>query len=112
MSIKSLEKIQNISTIELSKIIDEPNVQIIDIRPIEAYNGWKLKNEVYIPTPQRLIDQINIRAMLCANKKAIARSDKKLKEIHSLLKNTLHRKEKILKTEQTFKHHSLHSNSD
>ena len=45
MSIKSSEKIRNISTIELLKIIDDPNVQIIDIRPIDAYNGWKLKNE-------------------------------------------------------------------
>ena len=34
-----------ISTKELSEKLDDHNVKIIDIRPIEAYNGWKLQNE-------------------------------------------------------------------
>jgi thiosulfate/3-mercaptopyruvate sulfurtransferase len=39
------QQIREISTQELSKKIDDSKVKIIDIRPVEAYNGWKLKNE-------------------------------------------------------------------
>ena len=34
-----------ISTSELFKILDSSQLQIIDIRPVEAYNGWQLKGE-------------------------------------------------------------------
>lgn len=30
-----------ITTVELSKLIDKPNVHIVDARPTYAYNGWK-----------------------------------------------------------------------
>jgi len=30
---------------ELVQLIDNPDVQIIDVRPVEAYNGWKLRTE-------------------------------------------------------------------
>jgi thiosulfate/3-mercaptopyruvate sulfurtransferase len=36
---------QNISTAELQELIKNPLTSIIDVRPVEAYNGWKLKNE-------------------------------------------------------------------
>ena len=35
----------NISTADLQQLLDDPQTVIIDIRPIEAYNGWRLKNE-------------------------------------------------------------------
>jgi len=35
-----------ISTIEILKLIEDENVKIIDARPIDAYNGWKLENEI------------------------------------------------------------------
>lgn len=35
----------SISTEELFTKIDDDNVKIIDIRPVEAYNGWKLQGE-------------------------------------------------------------------
>jgi thiosulfate/3-mercaptopyruvate sulfurtransferase len=35
----------SISTEEMLVYIDNPEYIIIDVRPIEAYNGWKLKNE-------------------------------------------------------------------
>ena len=34
-----------ISTEELFERLDDPNHKIIDVRPIEAYNGWKLQDE-------------------------------------------------------------------
>lgn len=34
-----------ITTQELYSLIDDKNVKIIDIRPINSYNGWKLSNE-------------------------------------------------------------------
>lgn len=34
-----------ISTMELYERLDSPDVQIIDVRPIDAYNGWKLRSE-------------------------------------------------------------------
>ena len=36
---------ESISTDELSKILTKANIQIIDIRPVESYNGWKSRNE-------------------------------------------------------------------
>jgi len=36
---------QNISTAELLKQVNDPQTSIIDVRPVEAYNGWKIKNE-------------------------------------------------------------------
>ena len=38
--------ITEILTDELAKLIDDKEIKIIDIRPVDAYNGWKLKNEV------------------------------------------------------------------
>jgi 3-mercaptopyruvate sulfurtransferase SseA len=35
----------NISTAELQKQLNDPHTTIIDVRPVEAYNGWKLNNE-------------------------------------------------------------------
>jgi len=34
-----------ISTAELQKQLSDPQTTIIDVRPIEAYNGWKINNE-------------------------------------------------------------------
>ena len=34
-----------ISTAELQKKLSDPYTTIIDIRPVEAYNGWKVNNE-------------------------------------------------------------------
>ncbi len=39
------QDLEVIETLELSQLINNPDVQIIDIRPIEAYNGWKLNGE-------------------------------------------------------------------
>jgi thiosulfate/3-mercaptopyruvate sulfurtransferase len=36
---------KEISGIELLGMIGEPEVRIIDVRPVDAYNGWKLQNE-------------------------------------------------------------------
>ncbi len=36
---------KKITTKELLKKLDAPQVHIIDIRPVDAYNGWCLKNE-------------------------------------------------------------------
>ncbi len=41
-----LQKISSISTEELQNKLENPDFQLIDVRPIEAYNGWKLKNEI------------------------------------------------------------------
>ena len=35
-----------ISTTELKSLPGKDNVKIIDARPIDAYNGWKLQNEI------------------------------------------------------------------
>ncbi|MFX0211354.1 MAG: rhodanese-like domain-containing protein [Candidatus Hodarchaeota archaeon] len=40
-----LQRIGSISTDELLEKIDNQNYRIIDVRPVEAYNGWKLRNE-------------------------------------------------------------------
>lgn len=34
-----------ITTEELSNLLESPKVVVVDIRPVDAYNGWKLKNE-------------------------------------------------------------------
>jgi len=34
-----------LSTNELLKLLEFPKVKIIDVRPVDAYNGWKLKGE-------------------------------------------------------------------
>ncbi len=36
---------ENISTHQLLDMLGKPNVKVIDIRPVEAYNGWILQNE-------------------------------------------------------------------
>ena len=36
---------KHISTPELQQHLDNPRTSIIDIRPVEAYNGWRLNNE-------------------------------------------------------------------
>jgi thiosulfate/3-mercaptopyruvate sulfurtransferase len=41
-----LQQLTSISTEELFGKIEEPDLKLIDVRPIEAYNGWKLKNEI------------------------------------------------------------------
>jgi molybdopterin synthase sulfurtransferase len=35
-----------ISTHELRDQLENPNIRIIDVRPIDAYNGWRMRNEV------------------------------------------------------------------
>ncbi len=45
MSKKSNKQIYEISTEELTQKIDDCETKIIDIRSVEAYNGWKLKTE-------------------------------------------------------------------
>lgn len=41
----NLQKISSISTEELLNKPENSDFQLIDVRSIEAYNGWKLKNE-------------------------------------------------------------------
>ncbi|MEX0980718.1 MAG: rhodanese-like domain-containing protein [Bacteroidales bacterium] len=36
---------QEITGSQLLSMLDEPDVKIIDIRPVEAYNGWRLQDE-------------------------------------------------------------------
>jgi len=38
-------KINQITTAEVVKLLENDNVKIIDVREVEAYNGWKLYNE-------------------------------------------------------------------
>ena len=40
------ERIQEITTDELHLSLNDPDTKIIDIRPVDAYNGWRLKNEI------------------------------------------------------------------
>ncbi len=40
-----ITKITEISTKELLDRIEDPELKIIDVRPVEAYNGWKLCRE-------------------------------------------------------------------
>jgi molybdopterin synthase sulfurtransferase len=37
--------INTIATADLSSLLGNPDVKIIDARPVDAYNGWQLKNE-------------------------------------------------------------------
>ena len=37
---------KEITTVELLTLSGNPNVRIVDIRPVEAYNGWQLQNEI------------------------------------------------------------------
>lgn len=39
------DKMIFISTHELSSELDNPSTRLIDVRPVEAYNGWQLWNE-------------------------------------------------------------------
>ena len=41
-----MTKTVEISSNELLKLIERKDVKIIDVRPIDAYNGWKLENEI------------------------------------------------------------------
>ncbi|MBT3209541.1 MAG: sulfurtransferase [Bacteroidetes bacterium] len=41
-----MKELNLISTNNLERIIEDTNVKIIDIRPLDTYNGWKLKNEL------------------------------------------------------------------
>jgi len=41
-----LHQISSISTEELLSKIQNPDFKLIDVRPIGAYDGWKLKNEI------------------------------------------------------------------
>jgi molybdopterin synthase sulfurtransferase len=36
---------QSISTAELKQQLGDPHTTIIDVRPVEAYNGWRINNE-------------------------------------------------------------------
>jgi len=36
---------KEISTEELLQKLNKPNISIVDVRPVDAYNGWRLKNE-------------------------------------------------------------------
>ncbi len=36
----------NLSTATLLKLLNDPYIRIIDVRPVDAYNGWQLKNEI------------------------------------------------------------------
>lgn len=38
--------INEISTGQLKDMLGKPGIKIIDVRPVEAYNGWILKNEL------------------------------------------------------------------
>jgi len=40
-----LDKLNEISTSELFDLSDDPYCHVIDVRPTEVYNGWKLRNE-------------------------------------------------------------------
>ena len=37
--------LKNISTKDLIPLLDNPDIAVIDIRPPEAFNGWKIQNE-------------------------------------------------------------------
>ena len=39
------ESITEMSTGEVVSLLEKPSVQIIDVRPVDAYNGWKLAGE-------------------------------------------------------------------
>lgn len=39
-------EMRELSTKNMVKLLDQEGVTIVDVRPIDAYNGWKLNNEV------------------------------------------------------------------
>jgi len=39
------EQLSRTSTNELTNQLEDAAIQIIDVRPVDAYNGWKLRNE-------------------------------------------------------------------
>ena len=39
------DMIREISTDDVFQLLGKPGIKIIDIRPIDAYNGWCLQNE-------------------------------------------------------------------
>jgi len=41
-----MTNIIELSTNEIAKLLDQKDTKIIDIRPVNAYNGWKLENEI------------------------------------------------------------------
>ena len=41
-----MTKLIELSTDELAGMLKKEDTRIIDVRPVEAYNGWKLKNEI------------------------------------------------------------------
>lgn len=45
LNYSELEQIRTISTEQLQKNIKNPSFSIIDVRPVDAYNGWKLQDE-------------------------------------------------------------------
>ena len=40
-----MKALNELSTSELVSILERKNIKIIDVRPVDAYNGWKLQNE-------------------------------------------------------------------
>lgn len=40
-----LERPKEITTLDLSRLLNNPGVKIIDTRPVDAYNGWRLHSE-------------------------------------------------------------------
>jgi len=40
-----MSKFRNLTTQELAEQLNDPTINLLDIRPIEAYNGWPLKGE-------------------------------------------------------------------
>jgi thiosulfate/3-mercaptopyruvate sulfurtransferase len=40
-----MTKLVELSTNELVKLLENKDTKIIDVRPVDAYNGWKLENE-------------------------------------------------------------------
>ncbi len=43
-----VQKFQEITTASLFKIFDSENIKLIDIRPVDTYNGWALQNELRV----------------------------------------------------------------
>ena len=41
-----MSELKNLSTDELVKLLADKDTKIIDTRPVDAYNGWKLENEL------------------------------------------------------------------
>ncbi len=40
-----MNKLKELTTTEVKDLLDRNEVKFIDVRPVDAYNGWKLKNE-------------------------------------------------------------------